>query len=368
MFAATQTALNVFNKKSDSWTLRLDKYSFHLSGDEEKKSKALKEIVDEYNQLITNKYLNQFTKYKNRFIDHLKSQQLDRCRIVELVQESRLILHLGRASVLENIGLYSDRITGVPIIPGSALKGALSTWACWAEHYNAKDGSFRRFTDSSKERKNFYQEEARLAKLIFGDNSADGSIHAGEIVFVGGFPNETPKLGLDIVNPHYEANGSEKKKLTPNAFLCYEPGITWRFVFFARFGAPDSKTLLDQTEKWVVECLTQTGLGAKTAAGYGRFARDVEESGQPSQSAISTLTVNLRVSDYANDTVFRNRVLNKLDPGRLNQLKAEVELLKKPENKARQEELRRVLTEKQMKEICKKLSATDWFPKEWLPS
>jgi CRISPR type III-B/RAMP module RAMP protein Cmr6 len=44
------------------------------------------------------------------------------------VNSNRLLLHLGRASVLENVGIYCERTTGLPLIPGTAVKGVLSTF------------------------------------------------------------------------------------------------------------------------------------------------------------------------------------------------------------------------------------------------
>jgi len=205
------------------------------------------------------------------WLETLKSQLGDRFGCVELVAESRLLLHLGRANVLENVGLYCDHTTGLPLIPGTALKGIVSAWACWAEHFNpAGHGSFRGFTESSRQRRNFTAEEARLACRILGDNSAAGSESAGEVIFVGGFPLTPPRLGLDIVNPHHDTNGNPVDP-KPNTFLCLEPGALWRFVFYVRAGVPDAADLLKQTSTWIEEALTQLGIGAKTAAGYGRF-------------------------------------------------------------------------------------------------
>lgn len=216
------------------------------------------------------------SEYPNRtltWLDSLKRQHGARFGFVELVADSRLLLHLGRANVLENVGLYADRTTGLPLIPGTALKGVVSTWACWANHFNVADGSFREFHRESTQRRNFDAEEAKLARQILGDDSQTGSEHAGDVIFIGGFPLTPPALGLDIVNPHHESSGQEKTKLTPNAFLCVEPQpvTIWRFAYFVRTGTPDHGNILTQTERWIKEALTQLGIGAKTAAGYGRF-------------------------------------------------------------------------------------------------
>jgi CRISPR type III-B/RAMP module RAMP protein Cmr6 len=324
------------------------------------------------------------------WLDALKRQHGDRFGEVTLVLESRLLLHLGRANVLENVGLYCDRTTGLPLIPGTALKGILSTWACWAEHFNASDKSFREFTQDSTRRRNFANAEAALARRILGDDSPTGSEHAGDIIFVGGFPTTPPTLGLDIVNPHHRSDGSVESRLTPNAFLCLEPGALWRFAFFVRPGAPEAAALLDRTTTWLVDALTQTGIGAKTAAGYGRFrqpnAQDVaaqEKQAAEARAAEAAAAEAARLaaekakqhaaaqaamaSDYPQEATFKNRVLAKLNPGQLEQLRSEVAPLQQPANAPWLAKLKQTLASKDYKDIRRRLRDKDWFPKDWLP-
>jgi CRISPR type III-B/RAMP module RAMP protein Cmr6 len=324
------------------------------------------------------------------WVNALSRQHGDRFGVVELVAESRLLLHLGRANVLENVGLYADRTTGLPLIPGTALKGVVSTWACWAEHFQAADGSFRLFTQESIQRRSFTAAEARMAKRILGDDSVTGSEHAGDVIFVGGFPVTPPKLGLDIVNPHHDSNGQAKAKLTPNTVLCVEPGTFWRFVFFVRSGTSDAAGLRKQTSCWIKEAMTQLGVGAKIAAGYGYFrlpndadlAAHKKREKQADDDAVAA-AVQAKVaaekakqqaavlaalaSDYPNDSTFKNRVLDKLNPGQLDQLQPEIPILEKPENTARCQVLKKLLASKDLKDIRKRLRDKTWFPKEWLP-
>jgi len=326
------------------------------------------------------------------WLDRLQRQLAEeRFGIVELVAESRLLLHLGRANVLENVGLSAERTTGLPIIPGTALKGVVSTWACWAEHFKPADGSFREFSKDSTQRRNFTAAEAKLAQHILGDDTATGSEHAGEVIFVGGFPVRPPSLGLDIVNPHHESqDGRDKTKLTPNAFLCVEPGTLWRFAFYVRPGARDATALLTQTKTWIEEALIQIGIGAKTAAGYGRFRKPIdtdraEEEQHEARAAAAKVAAAKKAeanaekvrqqaaaqaalkSDYSNDATFKNRVLHKLEPGQLEQLRPEIVLLQKPENESRRSELKKMLASRDYREIRKRLREKDWFPKDWLP-
>ncbi len=389
MLAVTKLVDAVLAKRCDAWHLRLDKLSLERDGGAEAKTEALITARDCYRR-NTPIHLKPASGRCLAWLAVLQRQHGARFGTLDLVAESRLLLHLGRASVLENVGLYAERTTGLPIIPGTALKGVVSTWACWAEHFNPADHSFRVFDRESTPRRGFSAPEAKLAQRILGDDTSVGSEHAGDVVFLGGFPTSPPSLGLDIVNPHHDANGTDKQNLTPNAFLCVEPSTRWRFAFFVRPGAPDAAVLLAQTKTWIEEVLTQTGIGAKTAAGYGRFrppsaadraveqeqeARDAADQAEAAQAAEAEAKKAQRQavaqaalkSDYPNPATFRNRVLDKLSPAVLEQLRAEVPLLQKPENEGRRDEIKRLLASKEYKDIRRRLRDKDWFPKEWLP-
>jgi CRISPR type III-B/RAMP module RAMP protein Cmr6 len=330
-------------RKCDAWQLRLDKFSFQREGDADAKTDSLKQVCECYNQHST-PHLTGVCRSRQRLLAVLQRQHGSRFAMIELILESKLLLHLGRASVLENVGLCADRTTGLPLIPGTALKGVLSTWACW-EANQRPDGSFNEGNAFVQERKGY----GGLAQRVFGDDSTDGSKGSGDVIFVGGFPVTPPKLGLDIVNPHYETDGAVKKNLTPNVFLCVEPGTKWRFAFFVRPGAEDAAKLLKATSDWLAQSLTQLGIGAKTAAGYGRFrllnpgdiatqaqeadrARVAESDAvaRAKQQAAAKATLQ---SDYPNEATYKNAVLRLADsPGEWVGLQKEIEKLKKTEN------------------------------------
>jgi len=240
----------------DSWGLLLDKLSFRSwkDGVEDKKadapkSQSLKQVRDCYKN--GTRYLKSACEAKLRWLDALARQHGDRFHAVNLVNDSRLLVHLGRASVLENVGLCADRTTGVPWIPGSALKGVLSTWVYWEQ-----------LAEGVLPTRNMHA----LARKVFG--SDDEKDHeAGKIIFIGGFPQQPPALELDILTPHPEEG---RGRIVPNVFFALAKGTIWHFALLGRVGA-DSAKLLEATTDWLDQCLRQTGLGAKTAAGYGVF-------------------------------------------------------------------------------------------------
>ena len=251
----------------DAWNLHLDKLSFDRDVvGAEAKGIALRRILDSWRNKAA-PYLKDTSERKQGWLDRLAVQHGARFRRVLLSSESRLLLHFGRASALENIGLYSDRTTGLPLIPGTAFKGALSTWACWEANLNDQTG----FNEGAAFRQHRREFESPTASSILGDDSKNASNRSGNIIFVGGFPAESgnlPRLEIDILTPHPD-NG--RGRILPNVFLTWAPNSVWQFVFYARPGIDNAGAVLDQTEIWLCEALTTTGIGAKTAAGYGRF-------------------------------------------------------------------------------------------------
>jgi CRISPR type III-B/RAMP module RAMP protein Cmr6 len=317
--------------------------------------------------------LDKAIKARQDWLKRLEAQHgAARLRKVRLYSTSPLILHLGRANVLENVGLYCERTTGLPVIPGTAVKGVLSTWACWEANQN-DDGSFPDPESWAVQRSAF---PANHARRIFGSDAETGSEHAGEISFLGAWPATLPKLALDIVNPHHDTSGRDLTRLTPSVFLSLESGPAWDFVFLVRPGVSDAAELLNTTETWLRESLSQVGLGAKTAAGYGRFSDDPPSQGQgpdskpisaSDQKAQDDAVIALK-ADYANETVFKNRILEKLNnPSLLAQLEKEIPLLRKDENAPWLDKLKQQLLGKSAKDLRKRLKEKTWFPQEWLP-
>ncbi|MEK7675271.1 MAG: type III-B CRISPR module RAMP protein Cmr6 [Verrucomicrobiota bacterium] len=325
-----------------------------------------------------------------RWLDQLAAQLTAvRFRQVEVVNVSRLLLHLGRASVLENVGLYAERTTGLPLIPGTAVKGVLSTWACWEGHWKPETSEFIPFqTDASDRethstlRRNLPIESAsERAVRVLGADSGDA--HAGEIVFLGGFPAAVPELELDIVTPHGHDGYADP---VPSHFLAITPGTLWRFPFYVRPEVDDPGGLLKTTSDWMFEALTQLGIGAKTAAGYGRFraadAHDREEAAQRWKAQAQTAqevardlqgtretaatkaqaAANLK-SDFSNEDTFKNEVLRLMDnKGQWQHLQKAAEKLRKPENAEWLKRFKEAATGKAYKDLRKQEWLKDLFP------
>ena len=266
-------------RSSPAWQLALDKYPFDLQRSDrvfltrperEKelpiKPHRLSEVREAANSQATQAHWKAAITGRLRLLDTLKRQHGSRYRTVSLINSSRILLHLGRASVLENVGLYCDRTTGLPVIPGTAVKGVVSSWACWDGNEAQPEFTTSRTVFSS------------MASQILGTNPETGTDEgqqAGNLTFLGGFPETLPKLDLDIVTPHPD-NG--KGRITPNPFLAIAPGVIWHFPLIVRTGLPESESsdLLNQSAKWLEDVITEFGIGAKTSSGFGGFRKLTE--------------------------------------------------------------------------------------------
>src|SRR5579885_405317 len=182
----------------------------------------------------------------------------------------RMVVGLGERTVLET-SVTLDHLTGLPIIPGSALKGLTRAYAVQEA-----------FGSSSQKPEN----DPPAVRRIFG-SQADERNHveesAGTVIFFDALPvppgGSGPKVlfAVDIMNPHYPEyyrdNGgrsapSNDQSPVPVTFLTVE-GATFAFAV-----APRSAEMRDDAAKaleWLKAALQKYGVGGKTSAGYGVF-------------------------------------------------------------------------------------------------
>lgn len=164
------------------------------------------------------------------------------------VNKGRLLVnHTG--GIVENGNLALHRFFDCPIISGSALKGIARNAA--------------RF-DADKE---------RFAR-VFGGEEKGESKEAGSVSFLMAIPENTNwKLVVDVLTSH---GGSDTQNPVPVFFPAVETGATFRFTV-----APTARTKdgdLEFAVKYLKEALSENGVGAKTAAGYGWFEIPIVKS------------------------------------------------------------------------------------------
>lgn len=192
--------------------------------------------------------------------DCIKSQQNVVVREFDAQTASRLIVGLGSESVYE-VSMTLHHIYGTPYIPGQSLKGAVRNFII-SECFD-------------KDEKKALKDKEFCA--IFGKQ--DG---AGKIIFYDVYPDEEKiMLEKDILTPHYfDYYGGKKdvwptdtQKPVPNEFLTVPQGTKFRFFLGMKKG---DTALLDKAAKWLKDTLEKSGVGAKTAVGYGYF-KDFKE-------------------------------------------------------------------------------------------
>jgi len=196
--------------------------------------------------------------------------------------EWRLAVGLGQASVYEtNITLH--HVYGVPYIPGSGVKGAVRSFILQEVFY---DGQVENL------------EERGLADPLFCHlfgNPADSTFddaRKGCITFFDAYPSDPPTVERDIMNPHYREYYMNQEPPTDDQDPTPINFLTVRDTSFAFWLGDDGRgtvpedtdsalaeatpktargSLLEVASHWLDRTLTEHGVGAKTATGYGFF-------------------------------------------------------------------------------------------------
>jgi len=215
----------------------------------------------------------------------------------------RLAVGLGTNHPYE-VSMKLHHIYGVPIIPGSALKGVARDMALLkilenkgcpentqgdeeCTHSKIEKGIQQMLNDrekrdsffdkiSNKPFKELSYEEKLL--LAFGNQQ-----FSGIVVFLDAIPDSAPKFKVDIMNPHYPEYYQGKNFPTdwqnpnPIKFLTVE-NTKFRFTVLvnkARLNRNDkddyAKDVANYAWGVLKEALENLGVGAKTSVGYGYF-------------------------------------------------------------------------------------------------
>lgn len=221
----------------------------------------------------------------NRFLLDLEASYSDRAITFVATLGGRLLINMA-GGVMENSGLALDRITGLPYIPGTAVKGITRNCALW-EIRNEADSS-RRILMLRQALAIFGFSPNDLAPrgdflwVVKGDrNQLDAALqgfstdtYKGICSFIAAQPSSTGNLRIvaEVLTPHFNNN------LRPIFFPAVEAGTEFGFAIIGqREPHVEDLTrskLIDQARTWLQQALVQNGIGAKTGAGYGWFQID----------------------------------------------------------------------------------------------
>jgi CRISPR-associated protein Cmr6 len=191
------------------------------------------------------------------------------CRSERLSTASRLIVGLGSETILET-GLRLHHTYGVPIIPGSALKGLAAHYChdVWGQRQNV----------SAPEENLLFRRGGKHHSLLFG-TTEDGGVVALHDAWLLPESLTDSALCLDVMTPHHpkwqmnEAPPTDFDSPVPVSFL----SVAGTFDVRLSWSGPASASQ-DQAEAWTKlamqllrEALAEWGVGGKTNSGYGRL-------------------------------------------------------------------------------------------------
>lgn len=177
----------------------------------------------------------------------------------ELACTDRLLIGMGNKMGME-VGLTFSRTYGMPVIPGSALKGL-----CRRYYLKHLEGA-----NDSHDAKGKSVPEATFHTL-FGTTGAGGLVTFYDAWYVPGSAPGGP-LRRDVITVHHRKYYGEKGGTPPTDFDDPTPvaflSATGRFLFAVK----------GPTEAWtqfamdlLKMALADYGVGGKTSSGYGRF-------------------------------------------------------------------------------------------------
>lgn len=260
--------------------LWLDKFLTHQTEDGKKDDQAAKAkaaLVKDLGELaVPDGYTEAFQRRKLLFND-LASRHQAKCCQAEV--EGRMIIGLGQKGPTE-AGLALEHTWGVPMIPGSALKGLTMA----AAHLLLEDEAWRKQIDG----------RGRSLALLGGTTE-----HIGRVIFHDAWwiPNhhdqqETLPIHPDVItvhHPDYYKDGkrppSDMDNPIPNAFASVT-GAYWVVVEVTSPLKQEDKDELLTAALCILKLgLTRLGIGAKTNAGYGRMKLDFESEAERNQKA-----------------------------------------------------------------------------------
>lgn len=202
------------------------------------------------------------------------TQSLPHTQTFTAAPEWRMVVGLGQSSILET-SMVLDRITGIPIIPGSSLKGLAASYALLCIL-----GKTDRDKDVEREYQRFLKKD--IPELpehfesfiqIFGYQG-----EVGKVIFLDAVPTKTPTLEPDIMNNHHQEYYGDKTGNTspapwdspiPVYFLTLGRESEFAFAVAGRDNKEDTQYLVNQAAQWLKAGLSELGIGAKTTAGYG---------------------------------------------------------------------------------------------------
>ena len=171
--------------------------------------------------------------------------------LAEARVKGRMIVGLGAESILET-GITLNHTYGVPYLPGSVAERPRRVVA----HKRLEDEDWRKGTGASH-------------RVLFGDQESSGHVTFHDALWIPESADQLP-FDLDVMTVHYPKY-YQGEPIAPSGIESPNPVayLTTHGRFLLAVSGPEvwATAALDILQ----EALLEEGLGAKTAAGYGRM-------------------------------------------------------------------------------------------------
>lgn len=228
--------------------------------------------------------------HTRHFLSLFRRAYGDRAAVTIGQLEGRLAINLAD-SLIQNAGICLDRLFGLPYIPGSAVKGVCRHVAL--AELKAASGSARKelfdlvvsifgcatndFEPAKPPRKQGDKGKPAGDFFPFLDLTKPKD-QKGAISFLPAYPVNDARIVVDLTNVHYpdyyrtgQTKDLSNENPRPNPFPAVETGAQFAFCLVLN-GRDNRPEVLNAARRWLEVALTERGLGAKTAAGYGWFS------------------------------------------------------------------------------------------------
>lgn len=219
---------------------------------------SFKFYIDKYNSNINQVPTNLKQKH-----DEQKEYMIANSNCYDLVEitaktKTPLITGIGQYHPTE-VGITIDYNLGIPYIPASTIKGLL------------------RFTTVIDYIQDNPQTNNEIEDTIIPEVAYyfGGQKNSGNIIILDAYPKEVPNLDIDIMNPHYSKYYQDDKppadylEPIPIKFLVVKKDTEFIFRILVYKNNRDSE--IKNIKDILTKTLTEEGIGAKTAIGYGLF-------------------------------------------------------------------------------------------------
>lgn len=245
-------------------------------------------------------YLRRYQVMKNAAVNLLHKKHLNQAEYcasfpdnhyeaitVRAMLKTPLITGIGETHPHE-VSMALEHNLGIPFIPASGVKGIVR----FAHTISLIDEAVQRDPDLRRTGIFDDEEDWTLIPLIFGTQK-----RIGRVIFLDAYPEQVPDLKIDIMNPHYGDYYSDPGKTTPPAdYLNPKPlkflTVKEKTVFIFRAVSEKEEDISQKVKDALFKALTEEGVGAKTAVGYGRFAIMNERHAVDDKAIITTKSIS----------------------------------------------------------------------------